>query len=400
MNSNTQSQSRRRYARQRPHEVQTGIDSLPIHVNRMPLTDLKIQTEMLIFYFENRPKSIRWCSGKRGLRNGAPYKVSKSTLQRWKNHYFLYGEPPAITKKYQRKSGCCCLTLDQRTLLKQLALDNPECYLDEFQQQMMARGMPKIHPSTIYRYLKREGLSINKLKEIAKERCEVERANFYKMIDGLDYKMFIYMDETAKDKHAGRRRRGWVRTGSDSSILKRFKRSEDRFTLLAALNYKGFLPDACLKIDRTKDNVDIDLFNYYLVNFLIPAMGNFARGEENSILIIDNAPVHDHLEIRRLVEEAGGIVIFTARYSPDINPIEYAFNLYKKLLKRFNNFDSEVAHQMALGGVTEKDLRKTFKHCLPFHDIDLPLDSDDDDENIEDFIIREVVHQYIVPNSV
>ena len=107
--NNSQSQSRRRYARQRPHEVQTGIDSLPIHVNRMPLTDLKIQTEMLIFYFENRPKSIRWCSGKRGLRNGAPYKVSKSTLQRWKNHYFLYGEPPAITKKYQRKSGCCCL---------------------------------------------------------------------------------------------------------------------------------------------------------------------------------------------------------------------------------------------------------------------------------------------------
>ena len=107
---------------------------------------------------------------------------------------------------------------------------------------------------------------------------------------------------------------------SDSSILKRFKRSEDRFTLLAALNYKGFLPDACLKIDRTKDNVDIDLFNYYLVNFLIPAMGNFSRGEENSILIIDNAPIHDQLEITRLVEEAGGIVIFTARYSPDINP--------------------------------------------------------------------------------
>ena len=100
-------------------------------------------------------------------------------------------------------------------------------------------------------------MSINKLKQIAKERCEVERANFYKMIDGLDYKMFIYMDESAKDIHAARRRRGWVKTGSDSSILKRFSRVEDRLTLLAALNYKGFLPDACLKIDRTKDNIDM-----------------------------------------------------------------------------------------------------------------------------------------------
>ena len=94
MSSTTKNNSRtnyRRYQRQRPHEVQIGNDSLPIHVKRMPLTDLKIQAEMLIFYFENKPKSIRWCSGKRGLRNGAPYKVSKSTLQRWKNHYFLYG---------------------------------------------------------------------------------------------------------------------------------------------------------------------------------------------------------------------------------------------------------------------------------------------------------------------
>jgi transposase len=97
---------------------------------------------------------------------------------------------------------------------------------------------------------------------------------------------------------------------------------------------------------------------------LIPAMGNFAHGEENSILILDNAPIHDRLEITRLVEEAGGIVIFTARYSPDINPIEYAFNLYKKLLKRFHMFDSELAHQLALGGITEEDLGKTFKRII------------------------------------
>lgn len=39
-------------------------------------------------------------------------------------------------------------------------------------------------------------------------------------------------------------------------------------------------------------------------------MGKFAKGEENSILIIDNASIHNHMEIRNLIEEAGGIVIF------------------------------------------------------------------------------------------
>ena len=70
------------------------------------------------------------------------------------------------------------------------------------------------------------------------------------------------------------------------------------------------------------------------------------------------------------------------------------------MLKRFWNFDSELAHQLALGGINENDLRNTFAHCFPFHDIELNSDDEDDEEVIGDFIIREVVHQYIVPNSV
>jgi hypothetical protein len=40
--------------------------------------------------------------------------------------------------------------------------------------------------------------------------------------------MFIFMDETAKDRKAARRRRGWVET------------------LLAAMNINGFIPAACI----------------------------------------------------------------------------------------------------------------------------------------------------------
>ena len=111
------------------------------------------------------------------------------------------------------------MTREQQTVLKNLALKNPEDYLDELQSRMIALGLPKIHTSTIYVYLKSVGLSLNNLTRIAKERSEVERAAFYKHIEGLDPHMFIFMDETAKDRKAARRRRGWVETLLAAMVL-------------------------------------------------------------------------------------------------------------------------------------------------------------------------------------
>ena len=51
---------------------------------------------------------------------------------------------------------------EQQLALKAFVLENPELYLDEIQ----------IHPSTIYQYLKRLGLSLNSLTAIASERSE------------------------------------------------------------------------------------------------------------------------------------------------------------------------------------------------------------------------------------
>lgn len=39
-----------------------------------------------------------------------------------------------------------------------------------------------------------------------------------------------------------------------------------------------------MKVDRDKENIDSDFFLHYLTTCLIPCMGKFAKGEENSIL--------------------------------------------------------------------------------------------------------------------
>ena len=353
---------------------------------------LRIQTETLLFYYENLDKPLRWLSNKEGMMHGAPCRITKSTLQRWVKHYERYGEPKAITKQYiSSRKGKKKLTHEQQIVLKNLALKYPEDYLDELQNRMVASGLPKIHTSTIYVYLKSIGLSLNNLTRIAKERSEVERAAFYKRIEGLDPHMFVFMDETAKDRKAARRRRGWVETGSDCKIIRRFMDKDDRFTLLAAMNINGFIPAACMKVDRDKENIDSDFFLHYLTTCLIPCMGKFAKGEENSILIIDNASIHNHMEIRNLIEEAGGIVIFTAPYSPDLNPMEYAFNLYKKKLKRYRRILNDGhAHLLALTEIGKEDLVTTFAHCFPDCKFDLPNSKSD---KVRNALIKDVVNE-------
>jgi hypothetical protein len=52
-----------------------------------------------------------------------------------------------------------------------------------------------------------------------------------------------------------------------------------------------------------------------------------------SIIIMDNAPVHNKKTIRKLFEDHGHILLPLPPYSPDFNPIEKTFGAMKKLRK-------------------------------------------------------------------
>ena len=57
-------------------------------------------------------------------------------------------------------------------------------------------------------------------------------------------------------------------------------------------------------------------------------------------------------------------MLFTARYSPDLSPIEYFFNQYKKQLKRQpSTMNTIERHQASIYCVSEASARNTFAHC-------------------------------------
>ena len=95
----------------------------------------------------------------------------------------------------------------------------------------------------------------------------------------------------------------------------------------------------------------------------MPVLGRYELCQENSIVILDNATIHHSEEIVRLIESKGAKIIYLPPYSPDLNPIELMFGVYKSALKRFVNEKLSVAHTFGLQAVTRDTANNFFFHC-------------------------------------
>ena len=104
------------------------------------------------------------------------------------------------------------------------------------------------------------------------------------------------------------------------------------------------------KTDTSPDcgTVDTERFLQYVNDRLIPTLALRALGEPRRIVVLDNASIHKDVRIQNAIEAAGAEVIWTAAYSPDLNPIERCFVLYKKVLIRQHRAFRENPHDTHL----------------------------------------------------
>ena len=79
--------------------------------------------------------------------------------------------------------------------------------------------------------------------------------------------------------------------------------------------------------------VDGQTFDF-LWGTLIPRMRPFNGSIPNSVVIMDNCSVHHIQEVKQLLNKVGILVLFLPPYSPDLNPIEEAFDYVKSYLKK------------------------------------------------------------------
>lgn len=75
---------------------------------------------------------------------------------------------------------------------------------------------------------------------------------------------------------------------------------------------------------------DNDLFNFWLVNFLLPALSL------GYTIIMDNAAFHKSELTKILIEDAGCQLLFLPPYSPDFNPIEKFWANFKAKIRCYS----------------------------------------------------------------
>ena len=81
---------------------------------------------------------------------------------------------------------------------------------------------------------------------------------------------------------------------------------------------------------------------------------------------MDNASTHMRPKVRELINGVGAYLLYTAPYSPDLNPIELGFGIYKKNLKRDHELqlvDWFQAHLNAIEAVNRDICIKEFRKC-------------------------------------
>jgi transposase len=107
-------------------------------------------------------------------------------------------------------------TLDHNDVqyLLRLIQENPDYFLDELLNLLKTNHFISVHYATIYRELKQHGVSLKKLKRVAKERSEELRADFTRRMAQYSPKEIGFIDETSKDEKTICRRYGRSRKGT------------------------------------------------------------------------------------------------------------------------------------------------------------------------------------------
>ena len=94
--------------------------------------------------------------------------------------------------------------------------------------------------------------------------------------------------------------------------------------------------------------------------------------DPESVLVMDNAPIHHTERIEQMCFDAEVILLYLPPYSPDLNPIEESFADVKALMKRdWKYFEDDPEHDFGafleacvdIVGKNKKSAKGHFRHA-------------------------------------
>lgn len=294
-----------------------------------------------------------------------------NVLRYWYKHFLDYGEILPDTQLYCKHLNSTSQsewTMDTTAKLVEIVTNDPNLYLDEIRERLAYFGCKWWSAAKIQRVLTQDlGWSLQVASVVAGQRNEEDRQQYKDTLEMwvCNAAQAVFIDESFKGRNASRRRRCWSQKNLTPIIQENFygHRSK-KYSLLAACDVDGFIPESCDIVLRDEDGtVDTERFLLWVQTKLCPMLGRYDRMEKRSVVVLDNATIHHDDRVVKAIEATGALVIYTAPYSPDLNPIEWMFAQYKKAVMRHDKSDWAQAHVMALHAISPRNARAYFRRC-------------------------------------
>jgi transposase len=126
-------------------------------------------------------------------------------------------------------------------------------------------------------------------------------------------------------------------------------------SVLGALSLAG--PLATLHVAGATDG---ELFRLFLDEVLVPVLW------PGAVVVLDNLSVHKRAGVRQAIEAVGARLVYLPPYSPDLNPIEFAWSKLKSRLRKAAARTTKALHHAlseALAAISPSDVQGYFAHC-------------------------------------
>ena len=242
--------------------------------------------------------------------------VNPRTVQRYIR---LFYSTEDVSRKRQRHGPKPFMSEFEEVTMLELLLNNPSMYLCEVQHELVRLTGARYDCATICRTIKRLGMTRQKMRLVAKQRCDIQRAQFISEIIEFNPKSLLFIDETGSNRRNTIRKYGYGLQGMTPTSHK-FTVYGKRLSAIGILTYRG-IEDVYI----AEGNVNSSIFMDFIQRCLLPILQPFDGDNPCSVVVLDNASIHHVETVTRLISAAGALVRFLPPYSPDLNPIEEVF---------------------------------------------------------------------------
>lgn len=285
------------------------------------------------------------------------YKKALSTICAWiakyeKNGYFTRKQREQVYRKFGSV---------KRQWIIDLYRSEPVLFLEEARQKFRLHFQQSISCSAIWVILKEAGFSWKSIERRAIQIRDDEIVRFVKEMLSIPWDVYnlVFLDEVAFDNRDMLRNKGYGVVGKKIIYRGEFCR-KPRLSFLCFLGLNGIVESFWTEGTFNRAKFFDNCKKFALNNPQVEQYPGF-----NSVWIMDGAKIHCDPNIIRYLRSIGIIPVFLPPYCPFFNPIEIAFGLMKRHLRKTHHENSPILWDVidTVNKFKNFSAKGIFEHC-------------------------------------